>query len=521
MCSRPLPEFVPSPAPCYCPRLIAAGFARISEGTPMSDHPAVREIYVRRLGSEDAARRFLRGTLAGAPVPEDLPGMAAAADRIERALRADQRIAVFGHDDPDGITSAAVLVETLEDLGGRVSSYVPDRELEGHGLYPDLVRRFRERGADLLVTTDGCSTNRAEISLAFSLGLDVVVTDHHEVPRGLPVPDLLVNPKADPRTAEAFGDLTGAGVAWLLARELRSRAGRPDEEALALLDLVALGTVADFADLGHSNRYLAVEGLRRVERGDRPAIAAAREALSLSPRDLATPPSIRRLAAVFSALPAVAGDSRGLDALLGRPTWRSDVDVLVDAFARAQAEIEEVVDRVVREAERSGMLAGAPAVVRLENASPRAIGRGASRLVEITSRPAAVLLRHRGKLTGELRGPEGVNLVEILGALKSCLENWGGHRQAAGFSAAIEREAEIAGGLAAAFAELPDVRSESRTDPDARLSTAEIDVSFLRSLERAAPFGRGNPAPVFVIDGKETLEADELLDRFSLSPQPQ
>ena len=140
-------------------------------------------------------------------------------------------------------------------------AYIPNRDVEGHGLYEELVRRFRARGATLLVTTDGCSSNRAEAQLAASLGLDVLVTDHHEIASGRqPVPRL-VNPKADPATATRWGDLTGAGVAGLVMRELlRRRAGdEADNKFCRLLDLVALGTVADYADLGRNNRVLVVE----------------------------------------------------------------------------------------------------------------------------------------------------------------------------------------------------------------------------------------------------------------------
>ncbi|MBZ0269455.1 DHH family phosphoesterase, partial [bacterium] len=190
-------------------------------------HPAIRSIYERRLGSAEAADAFLLAAGSTVPLPCDLAGASEACDRMERALDARERIAVFGHDDPDGITSAAIVIETLERLGGRVEGYIPNRVVEGHGLYPDLVRRFAEHGVKLIVTTDGCSMNRAEADLAAELGMDVLVTDHHEAAGDRATVEHLVNPKARPGRTDCT-DLTGAGVAAVVMRELLHRRPDPD-----------------------------------------------------------------------------------------------------------------------------------------------------------------------------------------------------------------------------------------------------------------------------------------------------
>ena len=463
-------------------------------------HAAVRRVYAARTGSEEAADRFLAARFEDLPEPSILRGLGEAADRLERAVDQGGKIGVFGHDDPDGITSAAILVEALESVGASVDPYIPDREIEGHGLYPELVRRFRARGCGLLVTTDGCSTNRAEEDVALSLGMDVLVTDHHEIAAGRDTVRQLVNPKADPATAEAHGDLTGAGVAALLARELlRRRLGSDgDNKFCRLLDLVALGTIADWGDLARTNRGMVVQGLTAVGRGDRPSVELARRALEIGPDAVLRREKCERLAAVFAAVPSRAGRSFGLDALLGRTSWAGDTGTLLQRYMAAEKAQQAAVDRAEAEATRLGVFDGAPAVVMLPDVEPRALGKAATRLAERTGRPAAALLEVGGKLVAELRGPEGVHLVEILGRLRDRLESWGGHRTAAGFSADPAQAAALVRELAAAFEECPPFEPPPlRAELDLRRS--EIDPHFSRSYRAAMPFGRGNPSPVFRI----------------------
>jgi len=281
----------------------------------VSFHPAVRSIYASRLGSDEEAERFLAANGAF-PEPTALRNLAEAADRVLLSVERGDRIAVFGHDDADGITSCAILVEALERLDADVDPYIPARATEGHGLYPDLIRRFQLRGARLIVTTDGCSSNVAEAELARSLRVDVLVTDHHEIAEGRPAVEGLVNPKAEP--ASPLTDLTGAGVAALLALEVLRRA-RPDDTLgtdrffRRLLDLVALGTIADWACLDSVNREWVVQGLSRVARGDRPAISIMRRALGIGPdgvfrvgRHRGSPPPSRRFPPTMASHPDCA-----------------------------------------------------------------------------------------------------------------------------------------------------------------------------------------------------------------------
>ncbi|MDP6460585.1 MAG: DHH family phosphoesterase [Gemmatimonadota bacterium] len=456
----------------------------------------IRRAYAGRLGSEAAADRFLAARGENFPEPSVLPGMAEAADRVEAALADGERVGVFGHDDADGITSAAIVIETLEALGAEPDAYIPDRNLEGHGLYPDLVRRLAGRGVTLLVTTDGCSANREEAELAATLGMDVLVTDHHEIAADRPPPDRLLNPKADPETARRYGDLTGAGVAALLARELLERAGRGDCFA-RLLDLLALGTIGDFGDLGRTNRIGVACGMDAVARGDRAAIGMARESLGcgIAPRES----QARRLAVLFACVPSVDGCSRGLDALLGRAKTKANVNALLTALAESDQEMHRASEEADRLARELGIDDGAPAVARVEGFTRRMLGKAAGRLSERTGRASAALFVVDGSLHGELRGPEGSRLVDALSGMRTLLASWGGHQVAAGFSADPANADEIHRRLADELSGPAPPRQKPCAE--ATVALADLSPAFAEDVRCAAPYGRGNPPPTLRIPG--------------------
>lgn len=480
----------------------------------VSFHPVVRTVYAGRCGSDTSAERFLAAD-GGFPEPTELRNLAEAADRLLLAVERGERIAVFGHDDADGITSCAVLVEALETLDADVDPYIPARAVEGHGLYPDLVRRFHVRGAKILVTTDGCSTNVAEADLAQSLRMDVLVTDHHEIAEGRSAVEGLVNPKAEPDSR--LTDLTGAGVAALLAREVLRRAHPNDPQDVervfrGLLDLVALGTIADWGDVGSVNREWVVQGLSRVARGDRPCLSIMRRALGIGPDGVFRVRKASRLANAFAAVPSSDGASPGLNALLGRASWAGDVDDLAKAMLRQEQAEEEAVESGWAAARAQGVPEGEPVVVLLPGVASRLLGKVATDLVKRTGRPSAVLTESAGKISGELRSPEGGHLVEVLGGLRELFTSWGGHRLAAGFSAETAQQEAVLAGLTAAFSAVPVTTGAPRT-PDAEIRRRHINLLFSQSLRAAMPFGKGNEAPVFrVLDyrqGGTTQDPDE------------
>jgi len=199
--------------------------------------------------------------------------------------------------------------------------------------------------------------------------------------------------------------------------------------------------------------------------------------------------------------------------LLGRPSWAGDVDDLVKAFLRQEQAEEEAIERGWSTAIEQGVPEGAPAVVFLPGVGGRVLGKVATDLVERTGRPAAALTKSEGKISGELRSPEGGHLVEILGELRGLLSSWGGHRLAAGFSAETGQLDAIVSGLGEAFASISEAAAPTPV-PDAEIRRRDIDLRFSRSLRAAMPFGKGNAAPVFrVLDYRQGGTSQDPDDR--------
>jgi single-stranded-DNA-specific exonuclease len=301
-------------------------------------------------------------------------------------------------------------------------------------------------------------------------------------------------------------------VAALLANELIARAGGGAAEHGRLLDLVALGTIADYGDCSRSNRAMIVHGLRACARGDRPAVAEVARRLGV--RDPFAGGSARRLAGVFAAVPSVAGASKGLDALLGRSGADAALDELLEAVDRTDEERARAVRAGEKAARAAGVHDGAPAVLTLEGVRSPFLGAVAQSLVEETGRPAAVLREADGQLVAELRGPESVHLVDVLAAMSELLETWGGHRRAAGFSARASRAEEVVQRLRRALDVPPDDAAET-DEPEAELTADDVDETFLASLAAARPFGKGNPEPRLRVGG-EIVPAEELLERHGV-----
>src|SRR5579885_1786832 len=257
-------DLVPAPAPA---QLLA-----LEVGSPL----LARLLWNRGIRDAAAARRFLVPAPEALGDPRHMSGVPAAVERLRAAVRAGETIGLHGDYDVDGVTATAVLAEALGRLGARVIVHIPHRVRDGYGLSSQAVRALAEQGARLIVTVDCGITANAEVLLAAELGVDVIVTDHHHVPVDLPAARAVLNPR-QPGCDYPFRDLAGAGVAYVLARALLESAlpsGAAEQAMRDLLDLVALGTIADLVPLVGENRTLVARGLRELQAARRPGVAA-------------------------------------------------------------------------------------------------------------------------------------------------------------------------------------------------------------------------------------------------------
>jgi single-stranded-DNA-specific exonuclease len=473
-------------------------------------HPLAALLLARRgLLDTDAARRFLRPDVTHLHEPDLLPGVEAGAERLARAVRDREPVAVYGDYDVDGICGTALLVGLLGAAGGVVRPYLPDRRTEGYGFHEDAIRRLAADGVKVICTVDHGSRAFEEIALARSLGVDVVVTDHH-LPGDGPIPDAvaIVNPRSASAGAPyPFPWLCGTGVAfklgWAVARRLSGgpRVSEPLRRRLTeSLALVALATVADVVPLVDENRVAVVYGLALLRRSPSPGIAALLETARLGDRDPTVEDVAFRLAPRINAAGRLGDAGRALELLTTADPERARALAReLEAENRARKTIEKGVLAEARTRVRLGPDGAAPpaVVVAGDDWHPGVVGIVAARLAEEFHRPAVVVALEGESGRGSARTVNGFHLERALAACSEHLDAHGGHAAAAGLEVRRDRfEAFAAAFEAHAEAHLPAADRRERVLLDAVVPLAHLDGGLLRTLARLGPHGQGNPAPL-------------------------
>ncbi len=477
--------------------------AALSESVGLPDD--VCRILLRRgIDSSEEARAFLRPHLASVHSPHDLPDMGPAVERIERAVAGGETILVHGDYDADGMSAAALLTLGFRELGGSVEAFVPHRTRDGYDLSDAGIKKASESGASLIVTADCGVTASAAVAKAASMGIDVVVTDHHrpgsEIPRAIAVVDPML-----PGSRYPFRDLAGVGVAFKLLSALYERVGADAPSLNQHLDLVALGTVADQMPLTGENRILVRAGLRALERSRKTGLRSLLASAGISPdRRIEAEDISFRLAPRLNSVGRMAEADAGLRLLLaGDPR---EAERLADYLERQNAErrltdtrVYEDVKREVRsrlrDEDRAVVLWG-------DDWHPGVLGIVASRLVESYHRPAIVISFDGDVGRGSGRSTEGFHLFNALQECEPILERFGGHRMAAGLTVRRERVEELATRLQEmARRDLSDREPVEEIRLDLEVSVKRLGYDLLRWLGHLAPFGSGNPTPVLMVRG--------------------
>ena len=473
-------------------------------------------------GIEDPAegKLFLEAQLASLPDPDLLPDMPIACGRLAAALRNGEKIFVHGDYDVDGISACALMVDVLRQLGAEVTYHIPLRMKDGYGLSANAVRVAQERGCSLLVSVDCGVTAHAEAELAAELGLDLIITDHHQPPERLPSALALVNPHL-PGNRFPWKDLAGVGVAFFVLAGLRRRlredgffAGKPEPDLRQGLDLVALGTIADIVPLGGVNRTLVRSGLRLLEQGQRPGVAALKKVADV--KTMSSGVVGFRLAPRLNAAGRLEDAALGVELLLASD--RSQVDGLattLDGFNRERQSIEQqTLEEALAMVEGRSLQEQYSLVLASENWHPGVIGIVASRLVERYHRPTVLISLENGKGKGSARSISGFHLYRALDACAAILAGYGGHAMAAGLSldeSAVQGFAEAFETVARERLSAEDLIPVLWHDGDVEF--ADLDLEQLEELERLNPFGAGNPQPAFVSTGCRVLDTRILADK--------
>lgn len=479
-----------------------------------------RCLAARGVADPQDAQGFVDPRLAALRPPAGLAGLSRAVGRIADAVTRGERIGVFGDYDVDGVTTAALLTTFLRSVGAEVEARVARRDA-GYGFTAPVAVELAERGCRLVITGD-CGTSDVDaIAAGVAHGLEVIVVDHHTVPAAdVAHPAFeLVNPFR-PDSTFPFRGMASVGLAFYVAAavrtELRERryfrtGGRPEPDVRDLLDLVALGTIADLVPLTEENRILTALGLRRLHTRARPGIAALLRAAGVDPeREIDARTVAWKLAPRINAPGRLGAAEPSLELLLADA---DSAEPRAQALEAANTERRGLQDKVVAEAlarlDDRALDQGRGAIVIAGEGWPAGVvGIVAAKLVDQFQRPAFVIAvdPETGIGRGSARTCGGVDLYRALGEaaqLPECLSRWGGHAAAAGFTThrdSVAALAEALGGACTRLAEGSGPISTAR-EVDAEVRLSEIDERLATELAGLGPFGQHNPAPVLVTRG--------------------
>lgn len=443
--------------------------------------------------------------------------MDVAVDRLLHAIEAGERIAVYADFDCDGIPGAALLSDLFRKIGyENFEVYLPHRDREGYGFHTEAIAQLAERKVKLIITVDVGTTAIDAVAFAKEKGVDVIVTDHHEILGDLPEAIAVLNPKRPPALSGVAGypfpHLCGSGVAYKLAqatliegkrRGLAPFTGIPDGWEKWLLDMVAIATVADMVPLVGENRALVHFGLQVLRKSRRVGIDALVAKLRLRKASL-TEDDIG-----FSIAPRINAASRmdepDLALKLLTTGDREEAKQLADTLERLNASRKGVVAGIVREARKHMYARFAPedTIVVLGDPKwkPALLGLAANSLM--AERRGAVCLWGRdanGKLKGSCRADESISLPELFEKAGDIFEERGGHARSGGFSISHERVHSLPDALKEAAKQIGQGAKAQMREADARLALPDVSRTLFSEVSRLAPFGIGNPKPIFHVE---------------------
>ena len=442
----------------------------------------------------EAANAFLRPELSSLHDPFLLHDMDKAIERLMQAIDSGQKIIVYGDYDVDGMTSTAIMTWALELMGANVDYFVPSRFSDGYG--PNLAnyQKLAAEGMQLLVTVDNGVSGKDEIAWLMAQGIDVIVTDHHELPEELPVATAVVHPR-HPEGSYPFGGLSGAGVAFKVVSALL------EEPADEVLDLAALGTVADVMSLTDENRIIVKQGLESLKLDPRPGVAALLAAAGTQLSDIDSSTIGFTIAPRLNSLGRLENATTGVQLLLMDEP--EEAKPLADHVNALNQERQQLVTKITTAAqEQATQLSEDPVlVVAGENWHEGVLGIVASKLVEQTGKPTIVLNVNGDEMKGSGRSVAAFDLFTALAGHRDLMTTFGGHASAAGMTVPTNN-------LTALRAALRDEAAQQQLataqKADMQIATTVTAADFTKenfdNLQVLAPFGEGNPEPLFMLD---------------------
>jgi single-stranded-DNA-specific exonuclease len=487
-------------------------------------HPLIVQVLLNRgIEESEHIHDFLYPTLKNLHFPWHMKDMDKAVDTIIKAILDKKGIVIYGDYDADGITSTVLLLDFLQGLGADVSYYIPNRLEEGYGLNRSALDRIANLGGKLIITVDCGISNIEEIAYAKTLGIDTIITDHHETEAELPPAIAILNPK-QPGCSFPFKELAGVGVAFNLVIALRAELresgfwkGGSIPNLKMYLDLVTLGTLADMVPLVDENRVFVKIGLALLSGSSRPGISVLKQVSGLDSKAIDTRDVGFKLAPRINAAGRIGIANDGVELLMARDVdaARPFAERLNDENEKRQRIEEEIFSDASRHIEADASLLEKRALI-LASAKwhPGVIGVVASKLLEQHYRPVILISLMDGVGKGSGRSVREFNLYEGLKACRHLLEGFGGHKYAAGLTLHEHNiqafcqcfEAVVNQGLS-------EIRLCPKIEIDSMVDLDDLTGTFAEHLSLLSPFGVANPEPIFCASHFNIADARVLRER--------
>jgi len=472
-------------------------------------------IYNRGQKTPSAARDFLSVLTGEYYDPFLMPDMDKAVDRIISAVKNKEKTVIYGDYDVDGVTSVSILYTYLKELGLSSDYYIPSRSSEGYGVNNDAIKALADKGVTLMITVDTGVTALEEVKFAASLGIDVVVTDHHECLADLPDAVAVVNPRrADSKYP--FCELAGVGVVFKLLCAINKKLSGHDRDARKFIDLVAIGTVADVMPLKDENRLFVAQGLELLNTSPRMGISSLLKAASKNDKKPKAPQKITSSVISFTIAPRINAAGRiesaekALDLFLCTSPYVADqiADELCEINRRRQAEENRIIEEAAEKIQSSLDFENDKVIVLAEeNWHHGVIGIVSSRITERFAMPSILISFDENNIgKGSGRSVKGINLVEALTYCGDLLIKYGGHELAAGLTVSRENFDAFRERINAFVRENAADTVGAVVEGDAYVSSDEITLDQAKDILLLEPYGVANPNPLFFM--KDALVRD-------------
>ena len=475
----------------FAPQVEDADFTKIAKKAGLGPEVA-RLLFERGIQDEESLKKFLEPSLEDLHDPYLLHDMDKAVERIRQAIEEGENILIYGDYDADGMTSASIVKESLEQLGAECRVYLPNRFTDGYGPNASVYKYFIEQeGISLIVTVDNGVAGHEAIELAQSMGVDVIVTDHHSMPETLPDAYAIVHPE-HPDADYPFKYLAGCGVAFKLACALL------EEVQVELLDLVAIGTIADMVSLTDENRIMVQYGLEMLGHTQRIGLQEMLDMAGIAANEVTEETVGFQIAPRLNALGRLDDPNPAIDLLTGFDDEEAHEIALM--IHQKNEERKEIVQSIYEEAKTMVDPEKKVQVLAKEGWNPGVLGIVAGRLLEELGQTVIVLNIEDGRAKGSARSVEAVDIFEALDPHRDLFIAFGGHAGAAGMTLEVEKLSDLSQVLEDYVREkVADASGKNKLNLDEELDLETLSLETVKSFERLAPFGMDNQKPVFYI----------------------